>query len=184
MMAKRIGVSAAVVITLAIGVGATSAIFSLVNAVLLRPLPYPYAERLVSLHETRLSADLLASRVAPVRLEDWQTFTRTFEALAGSNVESFAETTGVLPEQMQVASVSPRFFAVLGTGPLQGRVFSTQEEQFGGDKTIVISERLWRRRFNADPSAVGRTLRLEGRSYLIVGIMPRRVEYPSRWIEA
>src|SRR6202011_3900392 len=80
-MAKRTGFSATVIMTLGIGIGATSTVFSLVNAVLLRPLPYPNAERLVSLHETRLSADRLTSRVAPARLEDWQHLARTFEAL-------------------------------------------------------------------------------------------------------
>jgi putative ABC transport system permease protein len=146
-MAKRTGFSTAVVVTLAIGIGATTTIFSLVDAVLLRPLPYPLAERLVSLHETRLSADQLTSRVAPARLEDWQRVTRTFEAIAGSDVETFAETTGLLPEQVHVASVSPRFFDVLGIAPLYGRVFTPPEDQFGGAKTIVISEALWRRRF-------------------------------------
>jgi putative ABC transport system permease protein len=183
-MAKRTGFSTTVIMTLAIGIGATTTVFSLVNAVLLRPLPYPDAERLVSLHETQASADRLTSRVAPARLEDWQRRTRTFDALAGSDVETFAETTGILPEQVRVASVSPRFFAVVGTAPLHGRVFTPQEEQFGGAKTIVISERFWRRRFEASPGVLGRSLRLEGRSYVIVGVMPRRVEYPSPAIDA
>ncbi len=183
-MAKRSGFSTTVIMTLAIGIGATSTVFSLVNAVLLRPLPYPNAERLVSLHETQASADRLTSRVAPARLEDWQRLTRTFETLAGSDVETFAETTGILPEQVHVASVSPRFFAVLGTAPLHGRVFAPEEEQFGGAKTIVISERFWRRRFEAGAGVLGRSLRLEGRSYVIVGVMPRHIEYPSPSIDA
>ena len=183
-VAKRTGVSTAIIATLAIGIGATSTIFSIVSAVLLRPLPYPDAQRLVSLHETRLSADRLMSRVAPARLEDWQGLTRTFDWLAGSNVETFAETTGIVPEQVRVASVSPRFFAVLGTPPMFGRAFTTQEEHFGGAKAVVISERLWRRRFDGDRSALGRTLRLEAKSYIIVGVMPQRVEYPSPLIDA
>ncbi len=184
IMAKRPGFAATVILTLAIGIAANSTIFSLVNAVLLRPLPYPRSERLVSLHEMRLSADRLASRVAPARLEDWQRLTRTFEGLAGTNVETFAETTGVVPEQVHIAKVSPRFFAVFGVDPLQGRAFSTQEERFGGPKAIVIGEGLWKRRFSSDPGAIGRALRLEGQDYVIVGVMPSSLQFPSSSIDA
>ena len=187
MIRRRIGFSTAVIVTIAVGIGATSAMFSLVNAVLLQPLPYPAPERLVSLHETRLSADQLRSRVAPARLEDWQRLTQAFEAVAGCDVETFAETTGVVPEQVHIASVSPRFFTVLGATPLLGRVFSPLEERLGGAKAIVISERLWRRRFSGGESALGQRLRLEGVGYVIVGVMPRHVEYPNSlidgWIE-
>jgi putative ABC transport system permease protein len=183
LVAKRPGFSATVVLTLAIGIGATTTIFSLVNAVLLRPLSYPNSDRLMSLHETRLSADGLISRVAPSRLEDWQHRTRTFEALAGADEETFAETTGLVPEQVHVASVSPRFFAVLGVPPIQGRIFTAEEERSGGPKTIVISEGLWQRRF-AGGHAIGGNLRLEGQSYVIVGVMPRSVQYPSSAVDA
>ncbi|HEX7140332.1 MAG TPA: ABC transporter permease [Vicinamibacterales bacterium] len=184
MVGRRAGFSTVVILTIAVGIGAASAMFWLVNAVLLRPLPYPAPERLVSLRETRLSADELTSRVAPARLEDWQHLTQMFEAIAGCNLEAFAETTGVVPEQVHVASVSPRFFTVLGTAPLQGRVFTQEEERFGGPKTIVISERLWRRRFDGSAGVLGRRLRLEGVGYVIVGVMPRHVEYPSPLIDA
>jgi len=184
MMARRIGFSAVVIATIAIGIGASGSMFSLVDAVLLRPLPYPNPKRLVSLNEARLSADQLISRVAPARLEDWQRLTRTMEAVAGWDVETFAETTGMVPEQLHVASVSPRFFAVLDTSPLLGRVFVPDEERFGGPKAIVISERLRQRRFSGAASVVGRTVRLEGRGYEIVGVMPRRFEFPDSSIDA
>lgn len=183
MMVKRSGFSVVVIVTIAVGIGATSAMFSLVNAALLRPLPYPASERLASLSETRLAADQLSSRVAPARLEDWQHLTQTVEAIAGCNLETFAETTGIIPEQIHVASVSPRFFSALGAAPLQGRVFTPEEERFGGPKTIVISERFWRRRFGESAGVLGRRLRLEGVGYVIVGVMPRQVEYPSPLID-
>ena len=184
VMAKRRGFSATVILTLALGIGATSTIFSLINTVVLRPLPYPESDRLMALHEVRLSAERVPSRVAPARLEDWAGLSRTFEGLAGYDVETFAETSGVVPEQIHVASVSPRFFEVLGSPPLVGRTFVSEEERFGGPKAIVISGSLWRRRLGDNSGALGHTLRLEGQSYVVVGVMPRTFQFPAPSIDA
>lgn len=184
VMAKRRGFSATVALTLAIGIGATSTIFSLINTVVLRPLPYPDSERLMALHETRLSAERTPRRVAPARLEDWARLTRTFESLAGYDLETFSETSGTVPEQVHVASVSPRFFMVFGSPPLVGRTFVSEEERFGGPKAVVISESFWRRRFGDDPGTVGHTLLLEGKSYVVVGVMHQAFQFPSPSIEA
>jgi putative ABC transport system permease protein len=182
-IAKRRGFSATVILTLAIGIGATSAIFSLINAVVLRPLPFPDPERLTALHEARLSAERVPSRVAPARLEDWARLTSTFKGLAGYELETFAETSGVVPEQIHIASVSPRFFEILVSRPLMGRTFVSEEERFGGPKAIVISESLWRRRFG-DNGELEHSLLLEGQSFVVVGVMPRTFQFPASTVDA
>jgi len=179
VMIRRPGFAGTVVLTLALGIGASSTIFSLIDAVLIRPLAYPNSERLVVVHEMRLSAERTRSRVAPGRLEDWQRLTRGFEALAGSYQDTVTEATGTAPERVSSAIVSPRFFSVLGSNPALGRVFNSEEEGFGGSAAIVISDGLWRRRFSADPAVLGRSLVLAGQSFRIVGVMPRTFQYPS-----
>lgn len=182
-MLRQPGFAATVVVTLAIGISATTAVFSLINTILLHPLPYPGSTRLVSLHQVRTSADQIRSRVAPAQLEDWAARTHSFDALAGYDLETVAETTGPVPEQIHIAKVSPRFFEVLGTAPLVGKVFSDQEEHFGGPAAIVISERLWQRRFSGNVGVLGRNLHLEKRSYVVSGVMPEGFQFPDPTID-
>lgn len=171
--------AATIVLTLALGIGASSTIFALIDTVLIRPLPYPHPDRLVAVHETRLGDGATRTRVSPGRLEDWHRLNRTFDAISASYVDTLTETTGQLPERISGAFVSPRFFSVLSTPAALGRVFTPQEEQFGGPLAIVIGDGLWRRRFSADPGVLGRTLRLTDQSYTIVGVMPRTFQYPD-----
>jgi len=119
------------------------------------------------------------SMVAPGRLEDWNRATRAFEALSASYAESVTDTSGVEPERLAGLRVAPRYFAVFALTPLAGRVFSADEERFGGPHAIVISEGLWTRRFARDPSAVGRQLVIGGIGYTIVGVMPPAVAWRS-----
>ncbi len=165
MVTRMPAFAATVILTLALGIGASSAIFSLIDTVLIRALPYPDSERLMAVHDTRL-ADL-GSRVpvSPGRLEDLRRLSRTFEAIAGSHVDTLTDTTGVLPERISAAFVSPGFFSVLKAPPALGRAFNVDEERFGGPPSIVIGDALWRRRFAADPGVLGRGLTLTGRSY-------------------
>ncbi|MCW5981819.1 MAG: ABC transporter permease [Bryobacteraceae bacterium] len=178
-MARRPSFSATVIVTLALGIGASSAIFSLIDAVLIRPLPYPKADRLVALHEASPENAQAQTPVAPGRLEDWQRLTRSFEAIGGCHAETLTDTTGAAPERLSGAYVSPRFFAVFGAPMAAGRFFTAEEEEFGGPRAAVISEGLWRRRFAADPGAVGRTLILEGQNHVIVGVASASFQYPS-----
>src|SRR5438128_7612436 len=154
--------AAIVVALLALGIGANSAIFSAVDAVLLRPLPYPDADRLVAIYEANVSHHDLTSLVAPVRLEEWNRMNRSFEALAGSYFENMTDTTGPLPERVAAMRISPRFFSVLGTLPALGRTPRSEEERFGGAAVVVVSDAMWRERLNADPKAVGRSRTLGG----------------------
>jgi putative ABC transport system permease protein len=179
VLVRKPGFAATVILTLALGVGASSTIFSLIDTVLLRPLPYPDSARLVAIHEAKPADQFAQTPVAPGRLEDWQRLTRAFDAVAGSAGNSFTDTTGMVPERLYGADVSPRFFAVIGTPAALGRTFTAQEEEYGGPLSVVISEGLWRRRFFADPEILGRNLVLGGRSYKVVGVMPPGFQYPS-----
>src|SRR5258708_4888271 len=110
----RRGVAATVVLTLTLGIGANSAIFSAVDAALLKPLPYPDADRLVAVYELNLGQRHATQLVAPARIEEWHRATRSFSCLAGSYFENMTETTGALPERVEAMRTSPRFFTVLG----------------------------------------------------------------------
>ncbi len=179
VLARNPGFAATVILTLALGIAASSTIFSLIDAVLIRPLPYPDSDRLVALHEAKPDDPAARTPVAPGRLEDWQQHASAFEAVAGQNQDSLTDTTGLAPERLSGAFVSPRLFSVLGMAPEVGRVFTPAEEGFGGPLAVVISDAFWRKRFSSDPAALGRTMELAKRRFVIVGVMPRRFQYPS-----
>jgi putative ABC transport system permease protein len=169
---RRPAFLAAAVITLGTGAGITTAIFSLVDTVLIKPLPYPDADRLVTVYESSPSAREKTSLVAPARLEDWQRLTRGFVALSASYNENVTDTSGHEPERLEGRRVLPRFFEVFAIAPLAGRFFTVEEERTNGPGAAIISEHLWTRRFPRDLAAVGRTLTIGGRPYAIVGVMP------------
>lgn len=179
VMKRRPGFAGTVVATLALGIGATVTIFSVVDTVVIRPLPYDDPDRLVAVLEVRGSEGQRESGVAPGRLEDWNRLTGSFEALAGSYTDTLTETSGSAPEQLNGAFVSTRFFPVFRASAATGRVFTAEEERFGGPAVVVISHGLWSRRFGSDPGAVGRKLLLSGQGYTIVGVMPPSFQYPA-----
>lgn len=157
---------------LALGIGINTTIFSIVETVLLKPLPYPSADRLVYLFEADPAKHEKVSLAAPVRLEDWNRLNGAFAAIAGYYSDSVTDTSAKLPERLAALRVSPRYFAVYETKPLLGRTFSHQEETPGGPPAAVISYRFWARRFGKSPSAIGRRLTLGNNGYTIVGVMP------------
>jgi putative ABC transport system permease protein len=175
--------SIAVILTLALGIGANSAVFSAIDAILLRPLPFPDGDQLMRLHQYNPKVKSPQTFVAPVRLEDWNRMNATFQALTGFYTEDGSETSGVLPEKVTQAFVAPRFLQVLETSPALGRNFSAGEEHFGGPNAVLISDHFWRRRFGADPNTIGKKLRIVGSSYSIVGIMPGGFLFPDRDID-
>jgi putative ABC transport system permease protein len=181
-LARRPGYSLTATSILVLGIGATTALFSVVNTVLLKPLPYPSADRLVRLLEASPSKSKKESLIAPARLEDWNRMNRTFESIAGFYSENVTDTSGPEPERLASRRVSPRFFAVFGAAPLVGRTFSKQEEIYGGPGATVISYGLWTRAFGQDRNAIGTTLVLGGRGYTIVGVMPK--EFAAGAIDA
>ena len=170
-----------VLLTLALGIGANSAVFSAIDAVLLRPLPFPDGNRLMQLYQTRAGSPQ-EHLVAPSRVEDWNRLNHTFMAVAAFYTEDTSETSGELPEKLQRAWVTPRFLQVLGVAPALGRDFNSAEEHFGGPNAAWISDRLWHRRFGANPGVIGKRLRVATRgiqTVQIVGVMPSSFQFPS-----
>ncbi len=171
-LVRRPAFLTATVLTLAFGAGVTTAAFSLVDTVLIKPLPYPDADALVTVYEMSPSTRDRRSLVAPGRLQDWHRLNRSFVAISATNFETFTDTSGHEPERLAGVRVAPRFFEVYGQQPMFGRWFSEDEEKETGPNAVLISERFWTRRFNRDPSAIGRALSIGGKGYPIVGVMP------------
>lgn len=189
MLARNPGFTAVAVLTLAIGIGGTTAIFSFVNAVLVRPLPYPESERLALVAPA--SPDGTPSNVTAVTpgdFLDWQAQNRTFERMAAFSGATFSLTGAGEPERLSGASVTSDFFRTLGVAPILGRGFTGDDAGVvgGGEFTwgqalgevVVISERLWRRRFGSDPGIIGRSMTLDGQPFTVVGVMPADFTFP------
>ena len=172
-LARRRAFTLATVLTLAAGIAVTATTFTIIDGVLLRPLPFPDADRLVSVYEASPGTRDRVSLMAPVRVEDWHRLNRTFEAIAASYTDTVTDTSGPEPQRLDARRVTPRFFDIYRMAPLAGRTFVPDEERFGGSTAAVISEAVWARRFGRSPSAVGSRLVIGGVAYPIVGVMPR-----------
>jgi putative ABC transport system permease protein len=175
--------SLAVILTLALGIGANSAVFSAINAILLRPLPFPDADELMRVTQHYPKGGNPVTVVAPVRLEDWSRLNTTFQALNGYYTEDVSETTGAVPEKATRAWVYPHFFDVWQVPPALGREFSSTEQAQNGPAAVIISDRYWRRRFGADPQVIGKSLRLDRGLFQIVGVMPPTFLFPNRDVD-
>lgn len=179
--------AASVILTLALGIGANSAIFSVIDTVLLRPLPYPNSDRLMEIHEALPAAKSPESGVAPIRVDEWSKATRTFTALGGYYTEPQSEVSGPLPEKVVWAIVSPQYFSVWGVHPLFGRHFSPAEQARHGPSAAIVSHALWQRRFGDQPFTQGRALRIGRTAFVIAGVMPASFaphENVDLWIPA
>jgi putative ABC transport system permease protein len=177
-LAKAPAFSLTVILTLALGIGANSAVFSAIDALLLRPLPFPNGDALLVI--TQIQRKSSETNVAPVRLHDWDRMNTTLLGISGYYSQDSSELSGELPEKLRTEFVAPRFLQVLGVAPACGRDFTPQEEHAGGPNAAIISDRLWRRRFNASPDVLGKTLRLGTVSFPIVGVMPPSFRFPDR----
>ena len=175
--------AATVVCTLALGIGANSAVFSAIDAILLRPLPFPDANQLVVLYQHDVTAKSPTDHVAPVRVEDWNRLSKAFSSISGYYQEDSSETSGRLPERLEQGLIAPRFFRTLGVTPELGRDFTAEEERFGGPNVTIISDRYWRRRFHADPNVVGKALRFGKASIPIIGVIPASVTLPDKQVD-
>lgn len=178
-MIRRPGFTATVVITLAVCIGANTAVFSVIDSILLRPLPFPEGERLVLVRQV-LDTE---TPIAPARLNDWMRLSSTFAALTGYYVEDVADTTGDLPERVRRATVAPHFLEVWGISPALGRGFTEAESRLGGPPAVLISDRYWRNRLGAEPNVLNGSVRIEGRPYSIVGVMPAYFLFPDRKVD-
>ncbi len=182
-MRKSPSFSLTVILTLALAIGANTAVFSAVDAILLRPLPFPNSDRLVMFHQKDRTAKVPETRVSTVRIEDWNRLNSTFQAISGYYTEDTTENSTELPEKVTLALVAPRFLAVWGVAPMLGRNFTLQEAHFGGPNAVIISDQFWRRMFHADPRVIGKRLRIGSYFYTVVGVMPASFLFPDRHVE-
>ena len=166
-------------LTLALGIGVTSLMFSVVNAVLLRPLPYAHPDRVMLAFSVNTQSGATDLRVTPLDFADWRARAQSFEALASHIGTGFTFSGDGEPELVVGQLVSPDFFRVFGVAPALGRTFNAEEFTPGRENAIVLSHRLWTRRYGSDPSVIGRSVSVNSRPYTIVGVMPPSFEYPG-----
>ena len=175
---KRPGFSTIVVLTLALGIGANTAVFSVINAVLLRPLPYREADRVVTLWQNNSKAGIARNGVSPANFIDWSEQSNSFEALAGIEPSGFSLVGDGEPERLRATLVTSGFFQAAGTDALLGRTLTAEDYQPGKDRVVVLGHGLWQRRFGGDSSIVGRKLILNGQPYVVAGVMPPEFQLP------
>ncbi|HEU4631082.1 MAG TPA: ABC transporter permease [Gemmatimonadaceae bacterium] len=172
------------VLTLALGIGAASTIFSVVNTVLLSPLPYRDPGSIVAIYEANPKDGVDAFPVAPANFMDWQRDNRVFSAIGASRNRPLNLTaSGAEPERIPAAQVTAGYFTALGVAPRLGRAFTAEEDAPGGGHAAILSDALWRRRFSADPKVVGQTITLNDQPYTVVGVAPASMRLPSTQTE-
>ncbi len=183
-LVRRPGLTAVLVLTLALGIGATTAVFSVVDGVLLRPLPYPHPDRLTVLWTQFPSMDLMEFPSSWPEYEDYRNASRSFDELGLWGVTERTMTGQDEPELLSVAYFTWTMFRVLGVQPELGRVFTKDEDVDGRDHVVVLSHGLWDRRFAADPSIIGKTLEMDGTPVTVLGVMPEGFGFPNRDTQA
>ena len=167
------------ILCLALGTGATTAIYTVVNAVLLRPLPYPQPERLVRLYEGQITNEGFYGSVSPANFLDWQRQNTVFDQLVAYQNRSVNLQSGATPERLSAVSATGNLFDMLRTGAQIGRTFTPDEAQQGAARVAVLSDAAWRTRFGADRAVVGRTVTLDGEQYTVIGVMPPDFSFPA-----
>jgi putative ABC transport system permease protein len=178
MLLKHPGFTLIAVMTLALGIGANTAIFSIVNAVLLRQLPYPEPSRLVMLWSTMQSQGVSTSGSSLPDYREWRDQNTVFEGLAGFYFGDFnLSGASQEPERVQGGRVTANLFQVLGVSPAMGRGFLPEEEKWGSNRVALLSYELWQRRYNSDPGIVGRAITIGGVPYTVVGVMPKGMPF-------
>src|SRR5262245_49985907 len=178
MLVKNPGITIIVILALALGIGANTAIFSVVNAVLIRPLPYEESERLIFLNEQSPVLDEMS--ISYPNFLDWRTQNQTFEKMGVYNRASYNLTGTGEAERIVTGQVSADLFSVLRVNAAQGRVFTNDEDKPGGTPVVVLSYPLWQRRFGGQTSILNQAITLNGKSYTVIGVMPEKYLYPSR----
>lgn len=173
---KSPGFTLTAIITLSVGLGANTAIFSSMDAVVLRPIQVPALNRVVTLDEQNRDG---ASSVSLANFEDWQRQSRSFEELSVRTSKDLSMTGAGDPAHVEAALVSANFFSVLRVQPLMGRLFDAAENQPGRDGVILLSYGFWQRHFAKDPRLLGRRIQLDQRQYTVIGVLPKSVQYPS-----
>src|SRR5262245_49713695 len=179
MLMKKPGFTLVTVTTLALGIGANAAIFSFVNAVLLKPLPYPDPERIVSVWEKR--PDGGSNYISTLNFLDWERQNRCFQFLSAIAPDTVTLTGSGSPEQLYVQRVSASYFKALGVDATLGRAFAASENEVGADLVVVLSNLIWQSRFGGDPKVIGRKITLDAKSYTIIGVLPANSTFDRTW---
>jgi putative ABC transport system permease protein len=177
------GFTAVAVLTLGIGIGATTSIFSVINAVLLRPLPYPESDRLVVLRDVKAPQYLSGIQVAPGHFVEWQARATSFNQMGAFVSRTYTLTGRGNPVRISAASVSGGTFTLLGVTPVLGRDLRSGEDQPGQDAVVITSHRFWQQDLGGDPGILGQSLSLDGRPYTIVGVLPSGVDFPEPGVD-
>ena len=170
MLRKNPGFTAIAMLTLALAIGANTALFSVVNSVLLNPLPYPHPEELVTIHESKPNFN--TGSVSYPNFLDWQKDNQTLSSMAVSRSYSFSLTGIGQAEQVPAQLVTSDFFPILGVKPVAGRAFLRSDDQIGAPPVALISAGFWKRKFGSAPDAIGKSLKLDGKGYTVVGVIP------------
>jgi predicted permease len=170
MLGKRPGITLIAVLTLALGVGANTAIFSVVDAVLLRPLPYKQPDRLVFLTEE--SRQVPGMSISMADFNDWRASNSVFENMTAYNANSAVLTGDGNPENLQIRQITSQFFPTLGIQPILGRALTPDDDKVGAAPVVLLSDGFWARRFARDPKVIGKTLTLDGEIFTVVGVLP------------
>ncbi|HKO96758.1 MAG TPA: ABC transporter permease [Pyrinomonadaceae bacterium] len=176
---KRPGLTIIAVLTLAVGIGANSAIFSVVNALLINPLPFPQLERVVAVWESQPGQGVVRNEASLANFLDWRSQNQTFEKMGTYRGWSTNLTGNDTPERIQGYLLTANFLDVLGVAPALGRGFAPDEDQPGKAPVVILSYDLWQRRFGGDPSIVGKSITLNSISRTVIGVMPQGVNYPA-----
>jgi putative ABC transport system permease protein len=176
MMRRNPGFTTVAILTLALGIGANTAIFSVVNGVLLNPLPYPHPEQLVGLHQSK--ANFQTGSVSFPNFLDWQKDNRSFSAMAIMRGYSFSLTGAGEADQVNGLFISSEFFDLLGVKPVIGRTLRAGEDAIGAAPVVLIAAGLWQRKFGASPGVLGQAITLEGKRFTIIGVVPASIQLP------
>ncbi|MGB9180418.1 MAG: ABC transporter permease, partial [Pyrinomonadaceae bacterium] len=178
MLAKKPGFTAIAVLAIALGIGTNTTIFSTVNALLLRPFNFSTQDRLTMLWEQNLEIGNVRGSVSPGNYTDWRNQSHVFEETVALNQHHFNLTEGETPERVAGAQVTPNFFKALDVKSEMGRTFSAEEGEKGREQVVLLKHSLWQRRFAGDKEIVGKSVRLDGKPYTVVGVMPDDFEFP------
>lgn len=179
MLRKYPGFTLTVTVTLALGIGANATIFSVINAVLLEPLPYKEPDRLIRLWESNAASGLTEVAVSVPNFHDWQKQQSVFDQLAASENATFNLTGSGDPQRVAAARITANLIPTLEVTPVLGRSFLPEEEKVGGNRVVLMSHGLWQRQFGGDPSLINKTVQLNGEPYTVLGIMPRDFHFPA-----
>jgi predicted permease len=183
VLAGNPGFTAVAVLALALGIGANTAIFSVLNAVLLRPLPFPEPDRLVQIWGSSPSKNIPFHNVTYSDVSDWRKQSQSYEQMTGYAPGTINLSLGDEPERLNLARVNASFFPMLGARFVQGRAFLPEEDKPGAPRVAIMSHELWKRRFGADPRIVGDSMILDGNGYSVTGILPQGFALPGRTVD-